>query len=151
MNPAGFAVTVKAVTQLPLVCAFLDHQTRKTKFPSRKSRPHNSGSAARSQVTSQVKPVAAKWHPLRQANVASICSFNSVRFMDGSFCQDSSGLRQQILQRFWNVKAEHQHWHSRQKERQAATEGQLMVLFLRWNVRSSPQRLPLPARQKPFD
>ena len=34
MNPAGFAVTVKAVTQLPLACAFLDHQARETKFPS---------------------------------------------------------------------------------------------------------------------
>ena len=36
MNPAGFAVTVKAVTQLPLACAFLDHQARETKIPFEK-------------------------------------------------------------------------------------------------------------------
>jgi hypothetical protein len=33
MNPPGFPVAVKAVTQVPLGCGFLDDQARETKFP----------------------------------------------------------------------------------------------------------------------
>src|SRR5208283_2713764 len=33
MNPASLAVTIKAVTQFPLACPFLDHQARETKLP----------------------------------------------------------------------------------------------------------------------
>src|SRR5208283_2483582 len=104
---------------------------------ARKSRPHNSGSAARSQLTSHVKPVAAKWHRALPGQRRSICSFNSVRFISDLFCQGGCCLRQQIMQRSGNVKSEHKHRHSRQKQRQSATERQFLFffsagMFVRW-------------------
>ena len=41
------------------------------------------------------------------------------------FVKAAAGLRQQIVQRFGNVKAEHQHRHGGQNQRQPATEREM--------------------------
>ena len=57
----------------------------------------------------------------------------------GLSCQGGRGLRQQILQRFGNVNAEHEHRHGGQNQRQAATEWQMeFFIGLRLDMDCSP-------------
>ena len=81
VHPAGFAFTVKRVTQLPLARTFLDNQTREAEIPLLDNPTAHLGEHRAGARHFAVEVGASKPHCACPGQRRSICSCNSVRFI----------------------------------------------------------------------